>query len=191
MIERCRPRVQRHRPQFPETSLADDVARLRHVLTRQSGPTVVAGHSYGGQVMTALGDRRAERGRARLHRGVRARRGRVDRRAARAGRADTGPRALEIDSWASHGCRGRLRQPFAGDIDPVKAGSCRRTAASSHVDARGRDGRPRLEVVAFVVSGRRPATKRFRPTLSGNSPSEWGRPRSRSTGPCRDDLPPG
>ena len=42
-------------PQFPETSLADDVARLRQVLKRQSGPTIVAGHSYGGQVMTALG----------------------------------------------------------------------------------------------------------------------------------------
>ncbi|HEX4107489.1 MAG TPA: alpha/beta hydrolase [Solirubrobacteraceae bacterium] len=42
-------------PQFPETSLADDVARLRHVLERQPGPTVVAGHSYGGQIMTALG----------------------------------------------------------------------------------------------------------------------------------------
>jgi pimeloyl-ACP methyl ester carboxylesterase len=42
-------------PQFPETSLADDVARLRHVLTLQDGPTVVAGHSYGGQIMTALG----------------------------------------------------------------------------------------------------------------------------------------
>jgi pimeloyl-ACP methyl ester carboxylesterase len=42
-------------PQFPETSLADDVARLRHVLRRQSGPTVVAGHSYGGHIVTALG----------------------------------------------------------------------------------------------------------------------------------------
>jgi len=42
-------------PQFPETSLADDVARLRQVLDRQDGPTVVAGHSYGGQIMTALG----------------------------------------------------------------------------------------------------------------------------------------
>lgn len=41
-------------PQFPLTSLADDVARLRHVLTLQDGPTVVVGHSYGGQVMTAL-----------------------------------------------------------------------------------------------------------------------------------------
>jgi pimeloyl-ACP methyl ester carboxylesterase len=43
-------------PQFPETSLADDVARLRHVLERQDGPTIVAGHSYGGQIMTALGE---------------------------------------------------------------------------------------------------------------------------------------
>src|SRR6267142_693188 len=42
-------------PQFPLSALADDVARLRQVLARQSGPTVVAGHSYGGQIMTALG----------------------------------------------------------------------------------------------------------------------------------------
>jgi pimeloyl-ACP methyl ester carboxylesterase len=42
-------------PQFPETSTEDDVARLRQVLARQEGPTVVAGHSYGGQIMTALG----------------------------------------------------------------------------------------------------------------------------------------
>lgn len=43
-------------PQFPLTSLADDVARLRHVLAREDGPTVIAGHSYGGQVITALGN---------------------------------------------------------------------------------------------------------------------------------------
>lgn len=43
-------------PQFPLTSLADNVARLRLVLSRQDGPTVVAGHSYGGQIMTGLGD---------------------------------------------------------------------------------------------------------------------------------------
>jgi pimeloyl-ACP methyl ester carboxylesterase len=42
-------------PQFPLTSLADDVARLRQVLDLQDGPAIVAGHSYGGQVMTALG----------------------------------------------------------------------------------------------------------------------------------------
>jgi pimeloyl-ACP methyl ester carboxylesterase len=43
-------------PQFPMTKLADDVARLRQVLARQDGPTVVAGHSYGGQIITALGE---------------------------------------------------------------------------------------------------------------------------------------
>jgi len=41
-------------PQFPLTALADDVARLRQVLARQKGPTLVAGHSYGGQIITAL-----------------------------------------------------------------------------------------------------------------------------------------
>jgi pimeloyl-ACP methyl ester carboxylesterase len=42
-------------PAFPLTRLADDVARLRQVLARQNGPTLVAGHSYGGQIITALG----------------------------------------------------------------------------------------------------------------------------------------
>ncbi len=42
-------------PQFPMTSLGDDVSRLRQVLEFQDGPTIVVGHSYGGQVMTALG----------------------------------------------------------------------------------------------------------------------------------------
>jgi pimeloyl-ACP methyl ester carboxylesterase len=42
-------------PQFSLTRLADDVARLRQVLARQDGPTVVVGHSYGGQITTALG----------------------------------------------------------------------------------------------------------------------------------------
>src|SRR5215471_14449568 len=43
-------------PQFALTKLADDVARLRQVLARQDGPTIVAGHSYGGQIITALGE---------------------------------------------------------------------------------------------------------------------------------------
>src|SRR6266702_8973996 len=37
------------------TALAADVARLRQVLDIQDGPVIVAGHSYGGQIMTALG----------------------------------------------------------------------------------------------------------------------------------------
>jgi pimeloyl-ACP methyl ester carboxylesterase len=42
-------------PQFPLSSLNDDVARLRQVLEFQDGPTVLVGHSYGGQIITALG----------------------------------------------------------------------------------------------------------------------------------------
>ena len=42
-------------PQFPMTSLAADVARLRQVLDLQDGPVILAGHSYGGQIITALG----------------------------------------------------------------------------------------------------------------------------------------
>jgi pimeloyl-ACP methyl ester carboxylesterase len=41
-------------PQFPLTSLADDVGRLRQVLELQDGPTVIVGHSYGGHIMTSL-----------------------------------------------------------------------------------------------------------------------------------------
>jgi pimeloyl-ACP methyl ester carboxylesterase len=42
-------------PQFALGPLANDVARLREVLNRQNGPTIIVGHSYGGQIMTALG----------------------------------------------------------------------------------------------------------------------------------------
>lgn len=54
------PRLQREgynvvAPQFPLTSIEADVARLRQVLSTQDGPTIVVGHSYGGQIITALG----------------------------------------------------------------------------------------------------------------------------------------
>jgi pimeloyl-ACP methyl ester carboxylesterase len=56
VIERLQSRgYQVTAPQLPESSLAEDVARLRQVLNRQNDPVIVAGHSYGGQVMTALG----------------------------------------------------------------------------------------------------------------------------------------
>jgi pimeloyl-ACP methyl ester carboxylesterase len=42
-------------PAFSLTRLADDVDRLRQILGRQNGPTLVAEHSYGGQIITALG----------------------------------------------------------------------------------------------------------------------------------------
>ena len=39
--------------QIPLTSFSDDVAVLRKVLLRQEGPVFLAGHSYGGAVITA------------------------------------------------------------------------------------------------------------------------------------------
>jgi pimeloyl-ACP methyl ester carboxylesterase len=42
-------------PQLPHTSLADNVAKVRHILGLQAEPTLLAAHSYGGQVITALG----------------------------------------------------------------------------------------------------------------------------------------
>ncbi|WGF89144.1 alpha/beta fold hydrolase [Marinivivus vitaminiproducens] len=41
--------------QNPETSLADDVEATRRVLDQQDGPTVLVGHSWGGQVITEAG----------------------------------------------------------------------------------------------------------------------------------------
>lgn len=42
--------------QIPETSLADDVTATRRVLDQQDGPTVLVGHSWGGQVVTEAGE---------------------------------------------------------------------------------------------------------------------------------------
>ncbi|MGB6519965.1 MAG: alpha/beta hydrolase [Candidatus Cybelea sp.] len=42
-------------PQFALGPIAQDVAKLREVLNRQAGPTILAAHSYGGQIMTSLG----------------------------------------------------------------------------------------------------------------------------------------
>ena len=56
VIERLQAeRFQVRAPQFPLSSLGHDVARLRQVLEFQEGPTIVVGHSYGGQIITALG----------------------------------------------------------------------------------------------------------------------------------------
>jgi pimeloyl-ACP methyl ester carboxylesterase len=42
-------------PQLPLTAMPDNLARVRQVLAVQDGPTILAAHSFGGQVITALG----------------------------------------------------------------------------------------------------------------------------------------
>jgi pimeloyl-ACP methyl ester carboxylesterase len=42
--------------QNPTTSLADDVAATKRVITAQDGPVILVGHSYGGAVITEAGN---------------------------------------------------------------------------------------------------------------------------------------
>jgi pimeloyl-ACP methyl ester carboxylesterase len=42
--------------QEPETSLADDIAAARRVIAAQNGPTILVGHSYGGVIITEVGN---------------------------------------------------------------------------------------------------------------------------------------
>lgn len=42
-------------PQFALGPISQDAAKLREVLSRQTGPTILAAHSYGGQIITSLG----------------------------------------------------------------------------------------------------------------------------------------
>ena len=42
--------------QLPHTSLAADVEKVRHILSLHNGPTILAGHSFGGQIISSLGD---------------------------------------------------------------------------------------------------------------------------------------
>lgn len=43
---------------IPLTSLSDDIAALQHALARTDGPTVLAGHAYGGAVIGGVEDDR-------------------------------------------------------------------------------------------------------------------------------------
>jgi len=42
--------------EMPLTSLADDVERTRKMIAQQKGPVLLVGHSYGGAVITQVGD---------------------------------------------------------------------------------------------------------------------------------------
>ena len=167
-------------PQFPESSLADDVARLRQVLDRKDGPTLLAGHSYGGQIMTALGtdapnvvglvyiaafglDEGESIG-ALLAQGRRRRPWRTWTSTSRAS-----PGSPRTTSWTTS----------PADVDPVKARVMfavqQALSASTLQDVMGvpawKSPRP--------GSWSQRTTRPSRPTPSASSRSGWGRPRSR------------
>ena len=142
-------------PQFPLSSLADDVARLSQVLEFQDGPTLVVGHSYGGQIMTALGadapnvvglvyiaafglDEGESLG-ALLSQGP------VTPALAHLFTDARGFGWLSEDDFVDH---------FAGDVGPTQARvlyAMQQPLASSAFERR--HGRPGLEDAAFLVSG--------------------------------------
>ncbi len=100
-------------PQFPMSSLANDVARLRQVLALQGGPTIVAGHSYGGQIMTALGTDAQNVVGSGLHSRVRNRPGRVAGRQTVSGASDASTGARVHGQTGLHvAVRGRFRKPL-------------------------------------------------------------------------------
>jgi len=179
-------------PQFPLTALADDVARLRQVLDRQDGPTIVAGHSYGGQIMTALGPDAPN-----LAGLVYIAAFGLDQGESLGGLLSQGPVTpalahlftdshgfgwLSEDDFVNH--FRRRRRPGQGQ------GHVRRATAAGHVHIRGRDGvpawktRPSWYLVAADDQALPPDAERMFASRMGATTVEYpGQPR-------RDGLPP-
>ena len=179
-------------PQFPLNSLADDVSRLRQVLEFQDGPTILAGHSYGGQIITALGPDTAnvvglvyiaafglDEGESL---GALLSQGPVTPALAHMFTDSRGFGWLSEDDFVNH---------FAGDVDPDPC-TCvvRRPAADRLVGLHRRDGAAGVEIATVVVSGlaeRRsdPARRRAAVRLADGRDDRGGAVKSR-----RDGLAP-
>ena len=178
-------------PQFPESSLADDVARLRQVLERQNGPTVVAAHSYGGQIMTALGTD-APNVVALVYIAAFG----LDEGESIGGLLATGPPTpalanLDIDkqgfAWLPED---DFVNHFAADVNPVKARGMYAVQQPVGLRLPGRDGGTGLEIAAVLVPGRRgrsghPARRRapVRPAHGGHHGRSRDQPRGHGLSP--------
>ena len=168
-------------PQFPMSSLTADVARLRQVLDFQDGPVIVAGHSYGGQIMTALGtDAPNVAGLVYI-----AAFG-LDQGESLGALPSQGPTTPALENmftdkqgfmWLSHD---EFVQHFAADVDPVQAKVM--YAVQQGLPA------PRSPKRWAFRPGNRcrrgtwspPRTRRSRRPRSRCSPAAWARPRPRS-----------
>ena len=144
---------------------------------------MVAGHSYGGQIMTALGtDAPNVVGLVYIAAfgldegesiGALLAQGPPTPALAHLDIDKQGFAWLPEDDFVNH---------FAGDIDPVEARVMYAVQqALSASTLRGRDGGTGLEVAPVVVSWSPPTMKPSRPTPSASSRSGWARPRSRSS----------
>ncbi len=133
------------------------MARLRQVLDLQDGPVMVAGHSYGGQVMTALGtDAPNVAGLVYIAAfgpdqgeslGALLSQGPVTPALAHLVTDQQGFGWLSEDDFVSH---------FAADVDPVKAKVMYAVQQALAMSAFGDVmGRPGLENAAVLVPGRR------------------------------------
>ena len=192
--------------QFPESSLAADVARLRQVLDRQDGPTIVAGHSYGGQIMTALGtDAPNIAGLVYIAAFGLDEGESIGGLLTQGGPPTPALAHLDIDKqgFASIFPEDDFVHHFAADVDPVKAQVMyavqQALSASTFQDVRGVPG---LEITSVLVPGRRersghPARRRA-PVRQAHEchhhrgpvrPRGDGLPPRRGSGPHRDRSP--
>ena len=120
---------------------------------RQNGPTVLAGHSYGGQVITALGTDAPNVRRPRLHRRLRARwrATSINRLGPGQDRPALAPRHRRAIRRVAAGTSSRH---FAGDLGTIRAPR----RAATHVDAQRRrfarlEGLPSWYLVATADEG--------------------------------------
>ena len=143
-------------PQFPMTALADDVARLRQVLAFQDGPTIVVGHSYGGQIMTSLGDNAPNVVGLVYIAAFGLDEGESLGALAGPGARDTSAQErLHRQARFQLALRGRLRQSLRCRRRPRPSeGHVLRATGFGRVRVQRRDGNPGMEVSSLVVSRR-------------------------------------
>ena len=117
-----------HAVELPLTSLADDAERLRKMIAQQPGPVLLAGHSYGGAVITEAGNQPNVTGRS--HRRLRARRrrkrGRPDPAAPARRRAPPGARQRRLPVAARRQVPRKLLPDLSADDALVMAATRRR-----------------------------------------------------------------
>ena len=163
------------------------------MLSRQSGPTVLAAHSYGGQVITSLGTDAPNVVGLVYIAGFGLDEGESIGALLQQGPPTPGVANVEVDSdgfgWIPED---DFLGHFAADIDPVKAKvmyAVQQPLQPVHV--RRRDGHPRVEGAALVVSGRperRGDPTRCRAAVRTADGRRHDRGRERT---LRDGLPPG